>query len=184
GANLFRHLLKLPMSYFEKRHIGDIVSRFGSLSTIREMLTKELIEAVIDGLMASVVLIMMFLYNTTLAIFVLSIVFISFLIKVGFYFPNRRLSEESITANAKEDTTFLESIRAIQTVKLFSHESNRQNIWLNRFSEVINADIRLAKIEIMESAINDLLFSIETILVIYFGSLIVMKGDLTVGMLL
>ncbi|WP_327791174.1 ABC transporter transmembrane domain-containing protein, partial [Vibrio anguillarum] len=95
GANLFRHLLKLPMSYFEKRHIGDIVSRFGSLSTIREMLTKELIEAVIDGLMASVVLIMMFLYNTTLAIFVLSIVFISFLIKVGFYFPNRRLSEES-----------------------------------------------------------------------------------------
>lgn len=184
GANLFRHLLKLPMSYFEKRHIGDIVSRFGSLSTIREMLTKELIEAVIDGLMASVVLIMMFLYNTTLAIFVLSIVFISFLIKVGFYFTNRRLSEESITANAKEDTTFLESIRAIQTVKLFSHESNRQNIWLNRFSEVINADIRLAKIEIMESAINDLLFSIETILVIYFGSLIVMKGDLTVGMLL
>ncbi|WP_272876269.1 cysteine peptidase family C39 domain-containing protein [Vibrio anguillarum] len=114
GANLFRHLLKLPMSYFEKRHIGDIVSRFGSLSTIREMLTKELIEAVIDGLMASVVLIMMFLYNTTLAIFVLSIVFISFLIKVGFYFPNRRLSEESITANAKEDTTFLESKKKIR----------------------------------------------------------------------
>lgn len=184
GANLFRHLLKLPMSYFEKRHIGDIVSRFGSLSTIREMLTKELIEAIIDGLMASVVLIMMFLYNTTLAIFVLSIVFVSFLIKLGFYFPNRRLSEESIAANAKEDTTFLESIRAIQTVKLFSHESNRQNIWLNRFSEVINADIRLAKIEITESAINDLLFGIETILVIYFGALIVMKGDLTVGMLL
>ncbi|HIF9268075.1 TPA: peptidase domain-containing ABC transporter [Photobacterium damselae] len=184
GANLFRHLLKLPMSYFEKRHIGDIVSRFGSLSTIREMLTKELIEAIIDGLMASVVLIMMFLYNTTLAIFVLSIVFVSFLVKLGFYFPNRRLSEESIAANAKEDTTFLESIRAIQTVKLFSHESNRQNIWLNRFSEVINADIRLAKIEITESAINDLLFGIETILVIYFGALIVMKGDLTVGMLL
>lgn len=184
GSNLFRHLLKLPMSYFEKRHIGDIVSRFGSLSTIREMLTKELIEAVIDGLMATVVLIMMFLYNTTLATFVLGVVFISFLIKIGFYIPNRRLSEESIAANAKEDTTFLESIRSIQTVKLFSHESNRQNIWLNRFSEVINADIKLAKIEITESAINDLLFGIETILVIYFGALLVMKGDLTVGMLL
>ncbi|MDE1329479.1 peptidase domain-containing ABC transporter [Vibrio aestuarianus] len=184
GANLFRHLLKLPMSYFEKRHIGDIVSRFGSLSTIREMLTKELIETVIDGLMASIVLIMMFLYNTKLAILVISIVFISFLIKLGFYFPNRRLSEESIAASAKEDTTFLESIRAIQTIKLFSHESNRQNIWLNKFSEVINADIRLAKIEITESAINDMLFGIETILVIYFGALIVMEGELTIGMLL
>jgi ATP-binding cassette subfamily B protein RaxB len=60
GANLFHHLIRLPNAYFEKRHVGDIVSRFGSINAIRELLTTGIVEALIDGLMASVVLMMMF----------------------------------------------------------------------------------------------------------------------------
>lgn len=184
AANLFNHLLKLPMTYFEKRHVGDTVSRFSSLSNIQELLTTGLIEALIDGLMAVVVLIMMYLYSPVLASLVVGIVLISLAIQVGFYFPNRSRTEESIIAEAKEDTTFLESIRAIQTIKLFSHETIRQNTWLNRCADIINANIRLEKLNIMEKTINDLLFGLETILVIFLGALIVMDGNLTVGMLL
>ncbi|GEK16130.1 peptidase domain-containing ABC transporter [Aliivibrio fischeri] len=184
GANLFHHLINLPMSYFEKRHIGDVVSRFGSLSAIREMLTTGLVEAVIDGIMASIVLIMLYVYSPLLATITLGFILLSFLVQLAFYYPNRRITEESIVAEAKEDTSFLESIRAIQTIKLFSHETSRQNLWLNRYAEVINTNIRLGKLDIAETTFNSLIFGLESILVIYFGALIVIDGDLTVGMLL
>lgn len=184
GANLFHHLINLPMSYFEKRHIGDVVSRFGSLSAIREMLATGLVEAIIDGIMASIVLIMLYVYSPLLATIALGFVLLSFLVQLAFYYPNRRITEESIVAEAKEDTSFLESIRAIQTIKLFSHETSRQNLWLNRYAEVINTNIRLGKLDIAETTFNSLIFGLESILVIYFGALIVIDGDLTVGMLL
>lgn len=184
GANLFHHLLHLPMNFFEKRHIGDVVSRFGSLSAIREMLATGLVEAVIDGLMAFIVLIMLYVYSPLLATIALGFVILSFIVQLTFYHPNRRVTEESIVAEAKEDTSFLESIRAIQTIKLFSHETNRQNLWLNRYAEVINTNIRLGKLDIAETTLNSIIFGLESILVIYFGALVVIDGELTVGMLL
>ncbi len=184
GGNLFQHMIRLPLSYFEKRHVGDIVSRFSSLGSIRELFTTGLIETVMDGIMAVVVIFMMYLYNPMLATLVLGFVIGSFIIQIVFYYPNRRITEESIVASAKEDSSFLESIRAIQTIKLFSHESARQNNWLNRYAEVINTDIRLGKLRITEDALTSLLFGLESILVVYFGALAVMENDLTVGMLL
>lgn len=184
GANLFHHLLRLPMDYFEKRHIGDTVSRFGSLTSIREMLTTGLVEAIVDGLMAVIALIMMYLYSTLLATMVVGVALIILIIQLLFYYPNRQITEESITASAKEGSTFLESIRAIQTIKLFNHETDRQNKWLNCYADVINADIRLGKLTMTEDFLRGLLFGLESILVIYFGALIVMEDHLTVGMLL
>ncbi|MCY9829329.1 peptidase domain-containing ABC transporter, partial [Vibrio chagasii] len=184
GAHLFHHLIRLPNAYFEKRHVGDVVSRFGSINAIRELLTTGIVEALIDGLMASVVLIMMFLYSPLLTGVVLAVVGLSFVVQWLFYFPNRRITEESIVAEAKEDSHFLESIRAIQTIKLFSHETHRQNSWLNRYAEVINTDIQLGKLDIAETTLNDLIFGLEMVIVVYLGALIVIEGELTVGMLL
>ena len=182
GANLFHHLLRLPMTYFEKRHIGDIVSRFGSLNSIRKMLATGLIEALMDGITASSLLIMMYIYNPKLATLVLCIVIISFIIQLAFYYPHRQISSDSIVAEAKEDTAFLESIRSIQTIKLFSHETSRQNSWLNKYAEVINTQIQLGKLNIAKDGLNKVLFGLESALVIYFGALIIMSGELTVGM--
>jgi len=184
GANLFHHLIRLPMGYFEKRHIGDIVSRFGSMTSVRELLTTGVIEALIDGIMAIIILIMMYLYSPLLATLVVFIVIISFIVRLAFYYPNRAMTEKTIIASAKEDSSFLESIRSIQTIKLFSHEANRQNFWLNQFAEVINAGIHLDKLNIGEDAFNSLIFGLEKILIIYFGALIVIDGNLTIGMLL
>lgn len=184
GSNLFSHLIKLPMSYFSNRHVGDIFSRFGSLSSIRELLTTGIIEAIIDGLMAIVVLVMMFLYSTQLSLFVLTLVAFSFFIQLIFYYPSKRTMEEAIVANAKEDTSFLESLRAIQTIKLFSHEATRHNTWLNRYAESINADIRIGKLTIWEAGIESLIQGFGGIVIIYLGALLVIDGKLTVGMLI
>lgn len=184
GSNLFYHLIRLPIDFFEKRHVGDIVSKFSSLSSIRELLTTGLVEALIDGVMSLSLIIMMYLYSPNLTYIVMLVVLLSTIVKLVFYFPNRRITEETIVADAKEDSFFLESIRAIQTIKLFSHETARQNNWLNRYADVINTDIRLNKLSIYEEAINDLLFGIETIIVVYCGAVAVINEQLTIGMLL
>ncbi|PKG58525.1 peptidase domain-containing ABC transporter [Shewanella sp. GutDb-MelDb] len=184
GVNLLRHLLRLPMSYFEKRHIGDLVSRFGSLAQVRERLTTGLVETVVDGVMSIAVLVMMLLYSVKLTLVVVAAILIYALLRLALYRPLHRATEESIQASAKEQTNFLENIRGIQTIKLFTCEPQRQSIWQNRYSEVINADIRLGKLKISFEAVNKLLFGLENIIVIYLAATIVMSGDLTIGMVL
>ena len=184
GVNLLRHLLRLPMNYFEKRHIGDLVSRFGSLAQVRERLTTGLVETVVDGVMSIAVLVMMLIYSVKLTLVVVAAIAIYTLLRFALYRPLHRATEESIQANAKEQTNFLENIRGIQTIKLFTCEPQRQSLWQNRYSEVINADIRLGKLQISFDAMNKLLFGIENIIVIYLAATIVMSGGLTIGMVL
>ena len=184
GVNLLRHLLRLPMAYFEKRHIGDLVSRFGSLSQIRERLTTGLVETLVDGVMSIAVLVMMFIYSIELTLVVLAAIALYSILRVALYRPFHRASEESIQATAKEQTNFLENIRGIQTIKLFTSEAQRQSQWQNRYAEVINADIRLGKLQISFDAANKLLFGIENIIVVYLAATLVMTGSLTVGMVL
>lgn len=183
SVNVFTHLIRLPMDYFSKRHMGDIVSRFGSLQNIRELLTTGLVTVLVDGLMALITLLVMFFYDATLTWIVLIVVFLYGLLRFMFYAPLRRLSEESIVSAAKENTHFMESVRAIQTIKMFEKESDRQSQWHNNLANAMNKDIRLTKWNIGFDTANKLLFGVENILVIYFAALAVSNSLFTVGML-
>ncbi len=183
-SSLFRHLLRLPLKFFESRHLGDIVSRFGSLGNIQSLLTTGLIAVVLDGLMAITTLAMMFLYLPKLAWVVVSVVAIYAVIRVIAYTPFRRLNEEQIIANAKEDSNFMESIRAIQGIKIFGKEIQRQTLWHNHYAEAINTGIKTAKLSLIFEVANSLLFAIENIIVIYFGAKSVIQGSISIGMLM
>lgn len=183
ATNLFRHLLRLPLPYFEKRHIGDIVSRFGSLSQIEGLLTTGIVQAIVDGMMAVTTLIMLFLYAPILAVIVLIALGLYGIIRFLWYKPFRTLNEESIVTSAKESTNFMETIRATQSIKIFGKETQRQVLWQNRYADKINTGIRLGKLKIAFSSINGLLFGIENIVVIYFAATLVMNMTMTVGML-
>lgn len=184
GINLLRHLLRLPMNYFESRHIGDIVSRFGSLSEIRERITTGFVETLVDGIMAITVLIMMALYSVKLTAVVLVAIALYTLVRLALYPPLHQATEEMIQASAKEQSNFLENIRGMQTIKLFGNESQRQGIWQNRYAEVINSEIRLGRLNISFDSFSKLLFGLENVFVIYFAALMVMANSLTVGMVL
>lgn len=182
-TNLFRHLLHLPIPYFEKRHLGDITSRFGSLSAVQSLLASSLVEGLLDGIMVIAVFAMMYLYSPQLSFVVICAVVLYAFFRWAFYWPMRRLTEESIVAGAKEDSVFMESIRAVRSIKLFGQQSQRLNIWQNTHVEAINSGYRLAKWGISASTVNQLLFGIEGILVIYLAAHAVMDGSMTVGML-
>jgi len=181
--NLFRHLIKLPLDWFEKRHIGDVVSRFGSLDRVKELLTTGMIEAIVDGIMMIGTLVMMFLYSPKLAWVVIIAVTLYAIVRAVLYRPLRRLSEENIVANAKEDSNFMETVRATQTIKIFGKETQRQTVWQNLYADAMNTGIRLGKLNIGYSVINGLLFGIENVIVIYLAATNVIDGLMSVGML-
>ncbi len=184
GVNLLNHLLRLPMNYFESRHIGDIVSRFGSLAQIRERITTGFVETLVDGVMAITVLITMTLYSLKLTTVVLSAIILYTIVRLALYRPLHQATEEMIQNSAKEQSNFLENIRGIQTIKLFGNESQRQGVWQNRYAEVINSEIRLGRLNIIFDSFNKLLFGLENVLVIYFSAIMVMGNTLSVGMVL
>lgn len=183
AVNLFRHLIRLPTDYFAKRHMGDIVSRFGSISNVKEMFTTGLVSTVLDGVMAIVTLVAMLIYSVKVTLVVCAVLVVYLLLRLALFRPFRRLNEESIVAHSKEDSNFMESIRAIQTIKLFQRENDRQNLWQNNLTDAINSDVKIARWSIGFGVINGLLFGIENIVVVYLLATEVMGNTMTLGML-
>ncbi len=183
ASNLLRHLLKLPLDYFEKRHMGDIVSRFGSLENIKQLLTTGLIETMVDGVMAIGLIIMMYIYSTLLGIMVTTAFLIYAIFRYVMYQPLRTVTEENIMAQAKQNSNFMETVRGMQTIKLFGHETQRQTQWNNHYVDELNTGIKIGQLHISYTLINGLIFGVENILVIYVAATQVMGNLLTVGML-
>jgi len=183
GARLFRHLLRLPIAYFEKRHIGDILSRFASIEPIRSALAEGMITATIDGLMAIATLAMIFVYSTQLALVVLAAFLLYVAVRLGLYRLLRIRSLAAIETKAHENSTFIETMRAVQSLKIFNRESERETQWLNRYADVVNANIRLGRTRVAFSAINDALFGLENIVTIYLAARLALSNSLTIGMI-
>jgi ATP-binding cassette subfamily B protein RaxB len=182
-ANVFTHLLRLPVTYFEKRHIGDIVSRFGAVGVIQRTLTTNFVEATLDGLMAIATIVMMFLYSTRLTIVTLASLLIYTLMRWLLYAPLRRASEENIALAAKEQTLFLESIRCVQSIKLFNHEDARRARWLNAVVAATNRSIATQKMTLAANAAHTFVSGAENLLIIWMGAGLVMTNSFSVGML-
>ncbi len=188
-GNVFAHLVRLPVNWFEQRHLGDITSRFGAVGEIQRTVTTALIEAVLDGIMVLAALVMMLLYAPQLAAVVVAAVLAYGLVRWGSYRPLREAAAERLVVAARENSHFLESLRAIQPLKLFGREEERRSRWQNLIVEVQNRDVRTAKMNIGFSTANTFIFGIENLLVFWLGAKLVMGSQtggaevFTIGML-
>ncbi len=175
-SNVFAHLVKLPVEYFEKRHLGDIVSRFGAVGAIQRTLTTSVIEAVLDGIMGLAALGMMLLYSPKLAAVTVGATAIYGLLRWAAYHPFRQAASERLIVAARENTHFLETLRAITPLKLFGREQERRARWQNLLVEVQNRDVRTAKMNIGFSTANTFVFGAENLLVFWLGAGLVMQS--------
>lgn len=187
-GNVFAHLLRLPMQFFEQRHLGDVVSRFSAVREIQRTLTTSAVEAVLDGLMAVAALVMLLLYSVKLAAVVMGAVLAYAALRWAAWAPLRDATAERLVVAAKENSHFLETLRAMQPLKLFGREEDRRAHWQNLIVDVQNRDVYMAKLTMLFGTGQTLIFGIENLLVLYFGALLVMRtstGDavFTVGML-
>ena len=183
NANVFTHLLRLPMHWFEKRHMGDVVSRFGAVGAIQRTLTTSFIESILDGAMAVATLVMMLFYSITLSVIVLVSLAIYALLRWAAYRPLRRATEEQIVLNAKSSSVFMESVRGVASIKLFSHEDERRARWLNAVVDATNRGLATEKMMIGYRVAQTLLSGTENVLIVYLGALAVMDNNFSVGML-
>lgn len=183
-ANLFSHLLRLPAGFFEVRHLGDVVSRFGAADTIQRTLTSSFVEALLDGLMSVLVLVMMFLYSPVLAAVALGTMAVYGVMRLLWYRPLREATEEQIVHAARQQSHFLETVRGIRAIQLFGREPQRRDTWLARVVEQMNAELRTQKLELGYRLANGLLFGLERVGVIAFGASLVLDGVFTAGALL
>lgn len=192
SGNVFTHLVKLPTEYFQKRHLGDVLSRFGSVAAIQRTLTTSVVEAMLDGLMALAALGMMLLYAPNLAGVTFIAVVLYALLRWAAYRPLRDAAAERMVASAKEQSHFMETIRAITPLKLFGRESQRRARWQNLMVDVQNRDVRTNKMNIGFSTANTFIFGLENLLVFWLGGRMVMDsgvagsaagGVFTIGMM-
>ncbi|MFT7722156.1 MAG: peptidase domain-containing ABC transporter [Roseateles sp.] len=193
AGNVFAHLVKLPVAFFELRHLGDITSRFGAVQAIQKTLTTAVIEAVLDGLMAVAALVMMLIYAPTLAAVTVGAVALYGLLRWASYAPFRNAAAERLVVAARENTHFLETLRAMTPLKLFGREQERRARWQNLLVEVQNRDLRTARMGMGFSTASTFIFGLENLLVLWLGARLIMGGlagggassgaGMTVGML-
>lgn len=183
-ANVFRHLAALPADYFAKRHLGDVVSRFGSVDSIQSTLTSTFFVLVLNSLMAVLTLGMMLLYSAPLTALVLAVLLVYAAIRWAAYYPLRRAAEENIVHAAKQESYFMETVRGIRTVKLFGKTAQRHGTWMGLFVDTVNTSLTGQKLSALFGFANGLLFGTANILIVYWGALSVLDGVFTVGALM
>lgn len=184
SASLFSHLIRLPASYFSSRKTGDHISRFESLSRIREILTNGLITAFVDGATAAVTLVVIFFYSGSLALIVIAFTTLYLIVRWALFERYKRAQKELIVRTADEETCFLETVRAIQAIKNFGIESRQQEKWLNLLGRTVNKNVYIDKNKIAFRAAYTTIFGVEGILIVYIAAFLVMSNSFTVGMLL
>jgi ATP-binding cassette, subfamily B, bacterial CvaB/MchF/RaxB len=183
GVRLFFHLIRLPLDYFQRRHVGDVVSRFRSLKPVQEFITGGVVAAVIDGAMALTTLVVIVIYSPLLACIALGAFAAYATLRALLFQPLRRRSQEAIAADARLDSNFLETIRTLQGIKLFGKESERERTWQDLFVESVNASARVGRLNLGYDALSGTLLGIESVLTVYVGAQQVLAGALTIGML-
>ncbi|KWB74971.1 peptidase domain-containing ABC transporter [Burkholderia ubonensis] len=183
SANVCAHLLRLPMTYFEQRHIGDVVSRFGAVGTIQNTLTSRFVGTLLDGVMAVVTLGMLFFYNRTLTWLVIALFVVYAVLRALAYRPFRQANEDQIIYAARTQTQLLESIRGVQAIKLANKQDERVAIYANAMVETANKGIVIQRLSIGFSAVHGLVSSLGRVALIWLAARQVIEGSFSAGML-
>lgn len=181
--NLFNHLLRLPLAFFEKRHTGDILSRFASLEPARTLLSEGVVASVIDGVLVLGTLFMMFFYSPVLAGIVISALFLYILLRILFYHSYRLAHSVLIQDQALEQSAFIESVRGISSIKQLGGERERLGLWQKHFADVINSNAKLGRLDIGFENTSQLIFGLEHVLLVYAALGLTLDNAFSAGMI-
>jgi len=181
--NVCHHMLKLPLEWFESRHVGDILSRYGSLNTIQSTLTTRFISTVLDGVMSIITVAMLFIYNAKLAWLVIALFLAYALLRFIAYDPVRRANEEQIISSARTQSSLLETLRGIQAVKTNNKQMPRLAAYMNFLVDSTNKGIVMQKLNILFGSAQGLLTSVGRVVLVWLAALQVLDGNFSAGML-
>ena len=184
SSNVFGHLLKLPEEYFQKRHLGDIVSRFGAIGAIQQTLTTRFVEVILDGLMAVATLAMLLLYSPRLALLTLAAFVLYVSLRMVFFRAFREANLAQIVAQAKQQSQFLEAVRGVQTIRLHNQSAHHASRYANKTTETLNRGVAVQRLNLGFSSLNALIFGSQRIAMLWIGARMALAGQMSAGMLM
>jgi ATP-binding cassette subfamily B protein RaxB len=182
-ASLFHHMIRLPLSYFQRRHVGDIQQRFQSLQPITDFLVNGAIAVLIDGVLAVLVAVLLFLYDSSLALIAFGSLLLYAALRLALLGLSMRLAGDLLVAQARESTKFLETLHAMQTIKVAAGETSRENGWRNLAADVTNGHVRVGNVNIAFWALSQAVLGLSTIAIVYIAAGRVIGAEMTVGMI-
>ncbi len=183
SSNVARKLFRLPIDWFSRRQVGDILSRFQSVIPIRKMLAEDAPSAVVDGALASLTLVMMFVYSGTLALVSLTALTIFASVRIILFYPQQAAQEAMIAAGGREQSVLIETIRGIKPLRLAGRESLRHSLWQGKLTDAVNGSIRYQRLVNWQSALQTTIFAIENICIIWLAVRLVIAGGFSTGMI-
>ena len=181
GARLFRHLLALPIAYFQARRVGDSVARVRELESIRNFLTGSALTLVIDLFFTIVFIAVMFVYSSLLTwIIIASFPFYIAVSAVATPIFRQRL-DEKFKRGAENQAFLVESVTGVETLKSMAVEPQMQRRWEEQLAGYVTASFRVTNLGNVASQGVQLVSKLATALTLYFGARLVIEGSLSVG---
>jgi ATP-binding cassette, subfamily B, bacterial HlyB/CyaB len=181
GARLFRHLLALPIAYFQVRRVGDSVARVRELENIRNFLTGSALTLVIDLFFTFVFLAVMFIYSPLLTFIVIGAFPFYIGISAGATPVFKRRLDEKFERGAENQAFLVESVTGVETLKAMAIEPQMQRKWEEQLAAYVAASFRVLSLGNTASNVVQLINRLVSAAILYFGAKLVIAGDLSVG---
>ncbi len=183
SAQLFRHLMRLPLAYFESRRVGDTVARVQELEQIRQFLTGTALTVILDSIFAVVYLVLMFYYNIPLTFVALAVLPLFATLTIVATPILRNWLNETFNRSADSQSFLVETITGIHSVKAHAAEPIARDRWEGLFARFIRTGFKASTTSNISSNIGDFLTNLSTLLILWFGAKLVIDQKLTVGQL-
>lgn len=184
GAKLFRHLLALPIKYFEIRRVGDTVARMRELDNIRQFITGSALTVVMDMFFGTVFIIVMFFYSVQLSLVALASIPFFVLLSVLITPVFRERLNHKFTCGAENQSYLVESITGIHTLKSLAIEPQMNRKWEGLLASYVKASFRTSLLANVAGNTGQCIQKISSLAILWFGAHLVMEGRLTVGELI
>jgi subfamily B ATP-binding cassette protein HlyB/CyaB len=181
GARLFRHLLALPIAYFQARRVGDSVARVRELENIRNFLTGSALTLAIDLFFTFVFLAIMFVYSGLLTWIIIGSLPLYVLVSAITTPIFRERLDEKFKRGAENQAFLVENVTGIETLKSMAVEPQMQRRWEEQLAGYVSASFRVTNLGNIASQIVQLISKVATALTLYFGARLVIDGSLSVG---
>ncbi|MEH2409739.1 type I secretion system permease/ATPase [Nostoc sp.] len=183
SAQLFRHLMRLPLAYFESRRVGDTIARVQELEQIRQFLTGTALTVILDSIFAVVYLALMFYYNIPLTFVALAVLPLFATLTIVATPILRNWLNETFNRSADSQSFLVETITGIHSVKAHAAEPVARDRWEGLFARFIRTGFKASTTSNISSNIGDFLTNLSTMLILWFGAKLVIDQKLTIGQL-
>ncbi|MES2669553.1 MAG: peptidase domain-containing ABC transporter [Pseudomonadota bacterium] len=183
STHLAGHLLRLPLTFFAKRSVGEVLSRFLSVQSVQQTLSTSFVEALLDGLTVVLVLALLLVYSPTLTVWVIAGFAVYALLRAWSYQRLWRLKEGHLASLARQQSLLIESVHGVQAIKLANRHAERGARLANAANDAARQDAAVRRATATFSALSKLVFGAQRVLLIWLGARMALDGAMTAGTL-